>query len=106
MKIDNHYTLTLITTTGEQVPIGIGGLPNFHVFKDWALAHGAIADVVATIGMERILTIAQTTVRRQGGHVDVNVTHLERNHIVELWGRSVCVSVPYDDEASPSDGQL
>jgi len=123
MKIDNRYTLTLITTTGELVPIGAGGLmPKFHVFNDWTRAHGAIADAIATIGIDNVLTIAQTSVRRQGERVEFNVTHLERGHIVELCasfksndhrtkrrdGRSGRVTIPVDDygDPSPSDGQL
>lgn len=123
MKVDNHYTLTLITTSGQQQAIGIGGSPKFHVFKDWTPAHGAIADAVATIGLDNVLAIARTSVRKQGKRVEFNVTHLSRDEVRELCqrspnidyhriqrrdGRSVRVSVPVDDygDPSPSDGQL
>jgi hypothetical protein len=132
MKVLNRHTLTLITTAGEIVPIGIGGAPKFHVFKGWTRAHRAIANVVATLGLDNVLTIAQTCVVRRGADVDFTVTHLTRGHIEELCtsvqivghrtkrsdGRSVRVSVPVDVDAdvdadvddygdpSPSDGQL
>lgn len=121
MNID-CYTLMLVDIHGTLTPIGKGGDTKFHAFKHWPHAHGAIADVVESIGLDQVLAIAQTTVRRDGERVQFDVTHYSQTKVGELRdsfksnaqrikrsdGRSVRVTVPDDDhgDPSPSDGQL
>lgn len=65
------YSLTLIGTDGLQFPIGRNGAPisSGTLFHSWDKARAAIADVVATIGIEHVHAVAYTMTQVQGGRM-------------------------------------
>lgn len=84
-NVVSTYTLTLITTVGEQTPIGPGGTPTFHRFHDWTEASGAMADVVATIGLHHVHAIATTTTQTRDGKLDqFSASHFDANEVAEI----------------------
>jgi hypothetical protein len=79
------YTLTLIGKDGLQCSIGERGAPKFHLFHDWNKARLAIADAVATVGLNNVHTVATVMTQTFDGQlVDFNVSHFTPNELRDL----------------------